>query len=218
MNQLFVLAYIAVGGVIGSVLTSYIPGTSARRAARVAVVGKISEVESFVARQRQAGKPVLDDDSLDRSRLNALLAELETISLTAGVSRSAVTTYASACQLYGNTESVELVALAAGQRADDILSEDPSASELHQAAKRCLGEMVDALLSMRAAADRIQNAALELLGKAIWRPVRFSTAKYGLVKLERTISELSTRQRQMEKTSGDIQDVLENTMTAPSPL
>jgi hypothetical protein len=215
--QLLILAYIAIGGMIGSILASYIARTSDRRTARAAVVSKISEVESFVALQRQAGTPALDDDSLDRSHLDALLADLESISLTAGVPRAAVTTYASACQLYGSSESAELVALAADQRADYVLAADPSASDLHKEAKRYLGETVEALLTMRAAADRIQNAALELLGKAIWRPVRFSTAKYGLARLERAISELNSRQRQMEQTSGHIQDVLENTLAARPP-
>ena len=215
MAQSLIIAAIAIAGITGYILANYIPGAKERRTVRVAAVSNIAEVESLVARQRQAGPPALDDDAADGSLLDARLAELESASLLAGVSRAAVTTYASACRLYRNAEGVELVTLAASQRAGDLLSADPG-SGLHQEARQQLGETAETLVRMRSAADRIQNAALELLGKAIWRPVRFSTARFGLARLERAISELNRHQQQLEQISGELQDVLEDTM-AGSP-
>jgi hypothetical protein len=216
MAYFLILAAIAVSGVTGYSLANYIPRTQERITARVAAVSKISEVESLVARQRRAGPPALDDDAADGSLLDTRLAELESISLLAGVSRAAVTTYASACRLYRGAEGVELVALAAGQRAGDLLSGDPGSSGLRQRARQQLGETADALIQLRSAAERIQNAALELLGKAIWRPARFSTARFGLARLERAVSELNRRQQQLEQASGELQDALENTLAGSS--
>jgi hypothetical protein len=213
---LLLAAAIAIAGIIGHDLANFIPSAKERRTARVAAVSKISEVESLVARQRQAGPPTLDSDAADGSLLDTRLAELESISLLAGVRRPAVTTYASACRLYRGSEGVELVALAAGRRAGDLVSGDPGSSGLHQQARQQLGETAEALIQLRSAAERIQNAALELLGKAIWRPVRFSTARFGLARLERAVSELNRRQHELEKTSGDLQDVLETTMAGSS--
>jgi hypothetical protein len=214
MAQLLTFAAVLLAGTTGYSLAYYAPGTKERRAARTAVFSKITEVESLVARQRQAGPPALDDDCADPAQLDARLAELESLSLLAGISRAAVTTYAAACRLYQHSESVELVTLAAGQQADEMLRASPSASGLHQQARSQLGKTAEALAQMRSAADRIQDAALELLGKAIWRPARFSTAQLGLPRLGRAIDELNRQQRQLEKTSGDLQDALETTMAA----
>lgn len=183
MNNLIIIVYTTIGGIVGAAATQYVTHIRDRRAARALVIEHVGKVEAAFSALKVTFSPDTGDVN-PLPQMDEFLAPLEAAGLIAGVPYDFLRLYINSVRV--NYELRRMEAIADGlairvvKAVPAILQEDSSLDpakvrrDVQQAIKMA-SEVRDLAGDRRA--EKARQSALSLLKTAIWHPLAIRLAK-----------------------------------------